>query len=84
MDILIVCSKCDAVGSFPACVYPFLLKTANFLISRAARKITATWIVICRADLAGRACIACSHVHGQLCVANKTLLIRFVSVSGGE
>ena len=55
MHILIVISKCDAVGSFPACVYPCVLSAreiaaTRLAICRAAREIAATRLVICRAD----------------------------------
>ena len=49
VHILIVSSKCDAVGSFPACVYPFSWETTSFLSHRSAREITPTRLVICRA-----------------------------------
>ena len=48
---LIVSSKCDAVGSFPVCMYPFSRETTSFLSHRAAREITPTRRAICRADM---------------------------------
>ena len=51
MHILIVSSKCDAVGSFPAGMYPFSRETTSFLSHRSAREIAATRLLICRADV---------------------------------
>ena len=51
VHILIVSSQCDAVGSSTVCNYQFLREAMSFLIYRAAREITPTRFVICRADM---------------------------------
>ena len=58
VHILIVYSKCEAIGSFLACIYPFRCQKLSFLIHRAAREITLICLVICRADL-------CACMHGS-------------------
>ena len=55
MHILIVSSKCDAVGRFMLVCIRFDEKKRVFLaIDRAAREITPTRRLICRADFCVR------------------------------
>ena len=67
MHTLIVSSKCDAVGSFPVCMYPFSRETTSFLSHRAAREITPTRRAICRADMGSYEYFPAVYVHILVC-----------------